>query len=420
MARFREHGRAAGLFAWLLILAALLAGCGGAASRLPVAGRSSVPPHPVTAPSAGPVRSRVALESLRMITPQIGWAVAVDRNGNPLAVVRTSDGGRTWRDSGPPGLRGQGLYASFYGARDAWVTWNRPRRRSRAVTYHTTDGGRTWARMGAIPIAALGASAPDMVTGQLGWVTAGLGVATGSSGMAIFRTTNGGARWQLVDLTPGQGRPTPGAIPFACDKGVAVFSSATTGWVAGACAGGHPTFWVSHDGGRTWRYQPLSRPSGTGMLTTCQCYLAAPIFTSPRDGALWASNLPTRRALTVAAYLTHNGGRTWTPIHLPGGRVPLQTPDLVNGQQGFVIGGRHLGGVQPPRDVRLYATTNGGVTWIGRSANPVLNQATLDFVTPTVGFATSVSYGPLRSYLLETADGGATWAGVPARLVGHI
>lgn len=69
--------------------------------------------------------------------------------------------------------------------------------------------------------------------------------------------------------------------------------------------------------------------------------------------------------------------------------------------------------------MRLYATTNGGATWASRSASPLLSQATLDFVTPAVGFATSISYNPFRAHLLETRDGGATWASVPAPLVGH-
>lgn len=354
-----------------------------------------------------------------MITTQVGWAVAMDHNGYPFAVVRTIDGGRIWREAGPPGLGGQGLDAAFYGTREAWVTWS-PRNWAWPVTYQTTDGGRTWKRMGSVPIAAIGAFAPDMLSGRLGWVSVYVGVAGGSSGMAIFRTTNGGARWRLTELT-GYNRHTPGAIPFGCDKGHAVFSSASTGWVTGSCAGGRPAFWVSRDGGRTWRQQPLPRPSGTGMLTNCQCGLTPPVFTSPEDGALWASDLPTRPALSVAAYLTHNGGWTWTPIHLPGGRLPLQTPDFVNGQQGFVIGGRHLGGVRPPRDVRLYATANGGATWIPRSANSLLGlatpdfQGTLDFVTPAAGFASVISYNPFRSQLLKTSDGGATWTSVPAR-----
>lgn len=365
-----------------------------------------------------------------MITTQVGWAVAVDHNGYPFAVVKTVNGGWVWREAGPPRLRGQGLQAAFDSARAAWVTWNNPRGRGWPITYQTTNGGRAWRRMGSVPAAAaagdsvqrtaIGATAPDMVTGRLGWVTAGLGVAGGSSGMAIFRTTDAGASWRLIELTDPS-KQTPGAIPFGCDKGPAVFSSARTGWVTGSCAGGRPAFWVSHDGGQTWRYQPLLRPSGAGTLTNCQCGLTPPVFTSPEDGALWVSDLPTRPPLSVAAYLTHNGGRTWRPIHLPGGRVPLQTPDLVNGQQGFVIGGRLPTGVRSPRDVRLYATANGGATWIPRSANPLLGQATpdfqgtLDFVTPTAGFASAISYNPFRSHLLETSDAGATWTSVPAR-----
>lgn len=415
MAQSPGPRRAAGPSVWLVILAALLPGCGSVHLRQPEAGNRSVVARPVATPFAAPARSQIALEFLRMVTPQVGWAVAVDHNGYPMAVVRTSDGGLVWQDAGPHGIGGQGLRAVFYSARVAWVTWSHPRSQAWPVIFRTTDGGRTWARMGSVPIGAIGASAPDMVTGQLGWVTAGLGFAAGNSGIAIFRTLDSGAHWQRVELTPGQGRPAPGAIPFACDKGDAVFSSATTGWVTGTCAGGRPTFWASHDGGWTWRHQPLPRPSGMGTLVSCQCSLSAPVFTSPADGALWASDMPGPPARAEAAYLTHDGGQTWAPIHLPGGRVPLQTPDMVTGQRGFVTGGRLTSGGHV-RDVWLYATTDGGATWAVRSASPLLVQATLDFVTPSVGFATSISYGPLRSSLLASTDGGATWAPVPAQL----
>ncbi len=92
---------------------------------------------------------------------------------------------------------------------------------------------------------------------------------------------------------------------------------------------------------------------------------------------------------------------------------------MVDGQRGFVIGGRLGRGVQPPRDVRLYATTDGGTNWTSRSASPLLGQATPDFVTPAAGFASVISYGPLPSYLLQTSNDGRTWTGVPARLVGR-
>jgi photosystem II stability/assembly factor-like uncharacterized protein len=420
MVRVRKHRRAAMATAWALILAVLFTGCGdgarhGGTVRPPAAGRGA------TASRAARVRSKVALESLQMVTPRVGWAMAVDRDGYPVTVVRTSDGGRVWRAAGPPGLHGQGLRAAFYGPSDAWATWSFTLRRAWPVTYQTADGGRTWQRMGRVPVAAIGASAPDMVTRRLGWVTAGLGVAAGSSGIAIFRTTDGGATWRIVELTTGggQGSPTSGAIAFGCDKSFAVFSSARTGWVAGACAGGPPTFWTSRDAGITWRRQPLPRPSGTGVLTSCQCGLTAPVFTSPKDGALWAGGLPGPPALAAAMYLTRDGGRTWHPIRLPGARVPLQAPDFTDARHGFVIGGKLTAGGTLAGGVVLYATDDGGATWTARSASPLLGQATLDFLTPAVGFATLISYPQFRPYLLHTSDGGATWTAIPARLASH-
>jgi hypothetical protein len=96
----------------------------------------------------------VALESLRMITAQVGWAVSVDDGGNPRGVVRTTAAGRVWSDAGPARLTGPGLRAAFYGTNDAWVTWSRRKARARPVTYRTADGGATWSPMGTIPMAA--------------------------------------------------------------------------------------------------------------------------------------------------------------------------------------------------------------------------------------------------------------------------
>jgi photosystem II stability/assembly factor-like uncharacterized protein len=257
-----------------------------------------------------------------------------------------------------------------------------------------------------------------MVNRRLGWITASLGIAAGSTGIAILRTDDGGARWRLVELTTGgsPGHPTRGAIPFGCDKSVAVFSSARTGWVGGACAGGRPAFWVSRDGGRTWRHQPLPMPSGAGELESCACGITPPVFTSPADGALWASGLPGPPARADAVYLTRDGGRTWTPVRLPGDMVPLQTPDFRGPWHGFVTAGRLAPDGTLAGDARLYATADGGATWAARSASSLLGQASLDFLTPATGFATVISYRPYRPYLLMTSDGGKTWTGIPARL----
>src|SRR5215471_50281 len=125
MARSRKHCRMARLGAWLLIMAALVPACGVVRSRPPA--RSSVGPSAEQAPS------HVALESLRMITGQVGWAVSAGDDGNPRGLVRTTDGGRVWSDAGPPGLTGAGVRGAFYVTNDACFTGYGRRSRARPV-----------------------------------------------------------------------------------------------------------------------------------------------------------------------------------------------------------------------------------------------------------------------------------------------
>jgi len=319
-----------------------------------------------------------------MFTPRVGWAVTVDRDGVVVDVVRTADGGRTWRSAGPPGLHGLQLQASFYSTRDAWVTWSFPGPRGWPVTYRTTDGGRHWQLMGRVRIAAIAGSAPDMVTPRTGWVTASLGVAAGSSGIAIFRTTDGGARWRLAELTTGggQARPTPGAIPFACDKSFAVFSATRTGWVRGSCAGGRPSFWVPRDGGRTWRYQPLPRPSGGGALAGFAGGIFPPAFITPEVGALLVTGLPGPPARSSAAYLTSDGGRTWVPVRLPGRLIPAQIPDFADARHGILLAGKLGRDGTLAGQALLYATSDGGATWTAITARLTTRRARSRLANP--------------------------------------
>src|SRR5215470_17046529 len=118
----------------------LNAGCSRVAR--PSAGHSS--PDRMGAGGAG---GTLALQSVRMITASIGWAVGGGPNLAATILVRTTDGGRTWRDAGPAGLRGAWWNASFDSARDAWLTLLAANL-TRPVIYRTVDGGRTWRRTG--------------------------------------------------------------------------------------------------------------------------------------------------------------------------------------------------------------------------------------------------------------------------------
>jgi photosystem II stability/assembly factor-like uncharacterized protein len=382
--------------------------CGGCS---PSARSGAIHPASAVIP-VGSAGGTLALQSVRMITASTGWAVAGGPNQSTQILVRTTDGGRTWRDAGPAALRGPYFLwnASFYSARAAWLTLLRANL-TRPVIYRTTDGGRTWQRTGVAPVDATYASAPDML-GGLGWITTSRDYGMGKEISTILRTTDGGARWRLAELSSPV-HPTPGALPAECGKNDAVFSAPAVGWVTAGCISAHPLpFWRSGDEGRTWRYAALPSPWRTGRLSTCQCYLSGPAFTSPGVGVIWGQAGPGSGPLDLAgvAWLTRDGGLTWVPVRLPDGLQPIGAPDFVGSRRGYVLGGQFGPSGAPPRWVRLLATSDGGVTWTLTSARRLPGATIVDFVTPATGFALV----PGTRYLLRTNDGGITWTVIPA------
>jgi photosystem II stability/assembly factor-like uncharacterized protein len=361
---------------------------------------------------ASDARGTLALQSVRMITATTGWAVGGGPDQATTTLVRTTDGGRTWRDAGPPGLRGAFLWnASFYSARVAWLTLLHANL-TRPVIYQTTDGGLTWRRTGTVGIHATYASAPDML-GELGWMTATWDFGMGKESLAIFRTTDGGARWRLAELsTPVH--HTPGALPGVCGKNDAVFPTPAVGWITAYCISiGPAPLWRSRDEGRTWRHVGLPSPWRPGLLSACQCNVSGPAFTSPRTGAIWGQAGPGTAPQDLAgiAYLTHDGGRTWMLVRLPTGLEPIGAPDLVGSRLGYALGGRLGPSGAQARWVRLFVTSDGGATWTLRPVGRLPATAILDFVTQTTGFALV----PGARYLLRTTDGGIIWTVTPTR-----
>jgi len=163
------------------------------------------------------------------------------------------------------------------------------------------------------------------------------------------------------------------------------FASATTGWITlGSCGGGPVSgLLVTHDGGVTWGVQQL--PATT---------YGSPVFLDASHGVL--TDLDAQGFLA-----TSDGGRSWEYRGLPPGRVLV---DFIDPSTGWVV----TNASPPPgTDLRLYQSTNGGLSWTLIKTNLAQAQSgaewSFQFVDSKNGFLAA------GSDLQITSDGGGSW-----------
>lgn len=208
------------------------------------------------------------LDKLRMVLPLVGFGL--DSTGDQL--LRTTDGGVTWRTSRIVDPRREFRDVFFLDAAQGWVTGVDGR------YAHTTDGGQTWQIRSPIPVR--GPLGLHFLTATQGWVletdghrevyrttnagqswarcapaqtvpdvwrftfrTPALGWAVASGGV-VLRTTDGCATWQVVQ--------TPVTVEL---RGLH-FVTDTIGWAVGD----EGAVLKTTDGGLTWTLVPVNVP----------------------------------------------------------------------------------------------------------------------------------------------------------------
>ncbi|MGI8699945.1 MAG: WD40/YVTN/BNR-like repeat-containing protein [Nocardioidaceae bacterium] len=119
--------------------------------------------------------------AVQLATVSTGWI-----SGDAGALLKTTDGGATWRQQNPLGLYGSGatfVDPSFASEQSGWVAAYVSS--SEGFLLHTTDGGRTWVKQ-PVPVPA--------VTRVV--ATPGGGVWVGGDG-AVGHSTDGGDTWTV-------------------------------------------------------------------------------------------------------------------------------------------------------------------------------------------------------------------------------
>jgi photosystem II stability/assembly factor-like uncharacterized protein len=376
-----------------------------------VAGCSEVQPRAVPAPvpvAAGTPPPPIWLETPQMTSPDTGWTLRWIKWGiNASELVRTTDGGRTWTDVTPPAaaalLSLPDALAPVLLARDGEHAWLALCCAGQTDTsagmatevFSTSDGGRTWTES-ELRGPAYGGPASLSFTGpDNGWLLFTMDPAGPARFGELYRTDDGGRHWTLLAAD----------VPASCDDPSLTVATTSAGWIA--CEPPGPLL-VSRDGGTHWAPQPLPR-SARGI----------PQFTGP-TGFMTASP-----ASGLYLLVTHDLGRTWRRVPLPPSIGSSPDVRFLSAADGIV-----KPDVSPGSPVPVaYLTVNGGRTW---TAVPQGLHAThpellgYDFVSTRIWFAWygnqagALSPPPapaqaLASTIYQTDNSGRTWTAITAR-----
>lgn len=326
--------------------------------------------------------------NLSMFSETTGWVI----KGNK--VLRTVDGGKTWRDVSPYSDNIKGKYADapiypyFYSGNTAWISLGFSSKEKQLTLYHTTDGGTRWRKI-ILPLAKqwenAGRQDISFVTPLNGFLLLSSDPAGGLMSKSIYKTTDGGKKWiRLADITADIKDYTTG-IKFISNK---------TGWITSSYHGtNYILTFKTTDGGYSWKKESLH------MLSGCKGYYTnsyPPIFFNKKakTGVLPIEYVKGNNHF-VAPYVTSNGGASWQAVKPPD-KLSLSCFDFVTPKHWLAIDANKN---------ELYKTNSSGKGWTKVSRNKIYKDIKMfDFVTSKIGWAVG------DNILIRTTDGGKTWA----------
>ena len=392
----------------LAAVMALIAVVIGSTAVLIATHRPVAPPVP-TNPAPVP-RSLVGSgKTFLMMSATTGWWA------NDGGVLRTTDGGASWHPVLiPVGSLGRTF---FLDTTHAWAESDSISGSPEFKTYHTSDGGTTWSVGTAAAGGPSGAGSewPStplyFVDPNNGWLIAELNRGQSNASQVLYRTSDGGMHWTLA-VTSGTNRaPRPNSsgknLSPPCLWESVAFASVAVGWLSVNCVesdGGilgntDPPIFVTHDGGVTWL--PTHLPFMDAGVTCPPCTAGTPVIFDPLHAVMMVRGNAGATWGPVHLLSTSDGGDTWT-----GRTLPSPSPAIVafvDADHGWSVASIATG------NQWLYRTTDGGKSWTAVDTNmPMIfgvvpRGETIAFVDQNHGFAL------VGGRLYRTTDGGRTW-----------
>lgn len=258
----------------------------------------------------------------------VGWAVGSAADGYGL-ILRTDDGGVTWKRQGRVGMIPNILLNGVSAADElhAWAVGEK-------VILHTRDGGKTWEQQ------LLPKNLPaDFELFQVKAIDARRAFAVGSAGVLLEindNTRSGQGAWTRM--------PTVRNMPLILFSDVDAVDATHVWAVGGVVSGNNPRTGLAiafYDGVR-WRTQLV-----THSTDDCNAFIG--VSALDKDTA-WAVGGPS-----CPPYRTTDGGATWKPIGKPVGPGYVDTNRIVAVTRDLIW---------VTHDNGIYRTTDGGKNWV--------------------------------------------------------
>jgi photosystem II stability/assembly factor-like uncharacterized protein len=306
-------------------------------TAVPPTATETTPPQKVIQHFPSPQQFTVT--AIHMVDANNGWAIGGLGNVGDH-VLFTQDGGSTWKDITPPEPASnsgdnKSAVGYFQDALNAWVTYTYtgfiiP---TQAVVWHTQDGGASWQASRPLDLSGLSETfAPSdllFINGHSGWLLAHVGAGMNHDYVTLYHSQDGGISWtQLINPN------NDGGIQ-SCHKTAIVFTDATHGWLTGDCNSVAPgvLLFKTSDGGASWQSLDLPDPLGAQGLFTdpnVACGSYDPFFFSNDLGHLGVrcyNFTVSPMTHNYYIYTTRDGGATWTSSTYPGESLYFISPD---------------------------------------------------------------------------------------------
>jgi len=261
------------------------------------------------------------------------------------AVVRSVDGGRSWKDVTPPGGAAEEFRDVEAIDRDhaLVLALNNEVTGEPARIYRTVDGGADWQEV-------FRAADPGAFFSCMAFFDRRHGLAVGDAvgtRFPVLETTDGGRSWHpmsaagMPGTVPGTGALATGTCLVTKGRHDAWFGT------TGVSGGGHnPQVFHTHDGGRTWTVTETPVPGTAANIASLS-------FRNLRDGLAVGGNFNAGQNIDLGAVArTSDGGTSWALGDTPGG--------FRNGVM-WIPGRRNTAVAVGPDGSDV--TTDGGRTW---------------------------------------------------------